>query len=191
VRSGEAAQRRRLRDPQNNRPAENVRDLLNELVQRYPLEPDGIHGVGHWARVLENGRRLAEKTGAMIEVVELFALFHDSQRQNDGHDLGHGSRGARLAEKMRGKWFDLSDMAFDHLIDACALHTNGFVDADITVQTCWDADRLDLGRVGIVPDRDRLCTAAARDPNILRWANERARSEFVPDWVPDIGIVVR
>ena len=165
-----------------------MQDLLTEILSHYPLEPNGLHGIGHWARVLENGRRLAEKTGAMIEVVELFALFHDSQRQNDGYDPGHGSRGARLAEIMRGKWFDLSDLAFDHLVDACALHTNGFVDADITVQTCWDADRLDLSRVGIAPDKNRLCTAAARDSNILWWANERARAEFVPEWVLDIGV---
>ena len=165
-----------------------MEDLLTEILGRYPLEPNGLHGIGHWARVIENGRRLAEKTGAMIEVVELFALFHDSQRQNDGYDPGHGSRGARLAEIMRGKWFDLSDLAFDHLVDACALHTNGFVDADITVQTCWDADRLDLSRVGIAPDKNKLCTAAARDPNILWWANERARAEFVPEWVLDIGV---
>ena len=165
-----------------------MEDLLNEILGRYPLEPNGLHGIGHWARVLENGRRLAEKTGAMIEVVELFAIFHDSQRQNDGSDPGHGSRGARLAEEMRGKWFDLTDMAFNHLVDACSLHTNGFVSADITVQTCWDADRLDLGRAGIVPDKTRLCTAAARAPNILRWANDRARSEFVPEWVPNIAV---
>jgi hypothetical protein len=83
------------------------------MVQTLGAGHDGIHGIRHWARVLENGRKLAEKTGAMIEVVELFALFHDSQRQNDGYDPGHGSRGARLAEKMRGNWFDLSDLAFD------------------------------------------------------------------------------
>jgi uncharacterized protein len=29
---------------------------------------------------------------------------------------------------------------------------------NITVQTCWDADRLDLGRVGIKPDPKRLFT---------------------------------
>ncbi len=165
-----------------------MEDLLNEILGRYPLEPNGLHGIGHWARVLENGRRLAEKTGAMIEVVELFAIFHDSQRQNDGSDPGHGSRGARLAEEMRGKWFDLTDMAFNHLVDACSLHTNGFVSADITVQTCWDADRLDLGRIGIVPDKNRLCTAAAREPNILQWAHDHARSEFVPVWVPSTTI---
>lgn len=46
--------------------------------------------------------------------------------------------------------------------------------ADITVQTCWDADRLDLGRVGIRPDPDRLCTSAAKESDLLEWAYARS-----------------
>ena len=46
---------------------------------------------------------------------------------------------------------------------ACRHHSDGRVDADVSVQACWDADRLDLVRVGIRPDPDRLCTPAARD----------------------------
>ena len=46
--------------------------------------------------------------------------------------------------------------------------------ADITVQTCWDADRLDLGRVGIIPRPDRLCTEEARDPVLLDIAYRRS-----------------
>jgi uncharacterized protein len=65
---------------------------------------------------------------------------------------------------------------------ACADHTKGLLDADITIQTCWDADRLDLGRVGIVPDPDRLCTDAAREPTFQDWAYQRSvRSEGTTD----------
>jgi len=42
------------------------------------------------------------------------------------------------------------------------------------VQTCWDADRLDLGRVGKKPDPLRLCTAAARKPEIISAAYARS-----------------
>ncbi|MBT5083254.1 MAG: hypothetical protein HOM62_22025 [Rhodospirillaceae bacterium] len=48
------------------------------------------------------------------------------------------------------------------------------IDADITVQTCWDADRLDLGRAGIVPDPRYLCTDAAKEPRMIEWAHNRA-----------------
>jgi uncharacterized protein len=42
------------------------------------------------------------------------------------------------------------------------------------VLTCWDADRLDLGRVGIRPLAERLCTDAARQPAMLQWAYRRS-----------------
>jgi uncharacterized protein len=44
----------------------------------------------------------------------------------------------------------------------------------VTVSTCWDADRLDLGRVGIEPHPDYLCTAEARHPETIAAAHGRA-----------------
>ena len=38
---------------------------------------NGDHGVSHWARVLENGLRLAEETGANVEVVSRAGMRHD------------------------------------------------------------------------------------------------------------------
>jgi uncharacterized protein len=49
-----------------------------------------------------------------------------------------------------------------------------------TIQACWDADRLDLGRVGTTPDPARLWTAAARDPEMFRWAGQRSGGDSVP-----------
>ena len=69
-------------------------ELLRAISSGYALHPDGFHGVCHWARVLENGRRIAETTGADVELVELFALIHDCRRINEGTDPGHGRRGA-------------------------------------------------------------------------------------------------
>jgi len=34
---------------------------------------------------------------------------------------------------------------------------------DVTIGTCWDADRLDLGRVSIKPEAKHMSTAYARD----------------------------
>ena len=45
---------------------------------------------------------------------------------------------------------------------ACEGHSDGLLDADICVQSCWDSDRLDLGRVGIEPNPHYLCTEAAK-----------------------------
>ena len=57
---------------------------------------------------------------------------------------------------------------------ACREHSDGRLHGDLTVRTCWDADRLDLGRVGIRPDPDRLSTPHARDEGLIRVAYERS-----------------
>ena len=129
---------------------------------------------------MENSWKLAEITGADRDVVTLFALFHDSRRLNDGSDWGHGLRGANLAKRLRGSHFELDDARFDLLYRACERHTEGTTDLDISVCTCWDSDRLDLGRVGIEPNPKYLCTDAARSHAIIRWADKRATADFEP-----------
>ena len=37
-------------------------------------------------------------------------------------------------------------------------HTDAEHSDDVTIGTCWDADRLDLGRVGIIPDEAFMST---------------------------------
>ena len=155
-------------------------DLLHVIRAQYTLPWLGLHGLPHWARVREIGLRLATETGANPAIVELFAVLHDARRRNEEVDPGHGQRGADLAATLRGTLIQLPDRDFALLSTACADHTKGLIDADITIQTCWDADRLDLGRVGTTPDPARLCTAAARDPEMLRWADRRSCDGFVP-----------
>lgn len=150
-------------------------DLMDLIEQGFALRLEGIHGTAHWARVRANGLRLAEQTGANPKVVELFAYLHDSKRLNDGHDPQHGARAARFAASIRISLLDLSDSDFELLRFACEFHTDGLTEADVTVQTCWDADRLDLGRIGVRPDPRRLCTSAAREPDTIEWALARSR----------------
>ncbi len=162
-------------------------ELVHKILVQYPLPIMGVHGVSHWARVLENGLRIAAESGANIQVVQLFAIFHDSRRKNEGIDPGHGRRGGDLAAKMRGDWFDLPEDEFELLYVACRDHTKGRTKGDITVQTCWDADRLDLGRVGFIPSPKYLCTEAAKSSETLDWAYKRSLVRFVPplikaDW---------
>jgi uncharacterized protein len=133
--------------------------------------------------VLENGVRLAERTGADVEVVRLFAVLHDCRRVSEATDPDHGPRAAEYARSLRGQLFDLPDHAFRLLHRACAGHTHERTHPDVTIQTCWDADRLDLGRVGITPHPSRLCTEVARRPETIRWADGRARSRTVPGFV--------
>jgi uncharacterized protein len=149
-------------------------DLVARLRPLYRLDWDGMHGWQHWVRVRENGLRLAVATGADPVVVNFFALFHDIARWNDTWDPEHGRRGAEVAAGLAGEIAGLDPGRLDLLRYACAHHTDGGIDPEPTIGTCWDADRLDLERAGIVPRPDRLCTDAARDPAVITWA--RARS---------------
>ncbi len=161
----------------------DIREILHPALDDYALPWDGHHGIAHWARVLEDGLRLTGETGANVEVVSLFAVLHDSRRVNEGSDPDHGPRSAELASMLRGRLFDLPDHEFGLLLRACSGHTHERTHPDITIQTCWDADRLDLGRVGITPHPSRLCTEVARRPKTIRWANGRATFRVVPEFV--------
>ncbi|HZN57479.1 MAG TPA: hypothetical protein VFD71_05330 [Planctomycetota bacterium] len=155
--------------------------ILREILAGYSLPVRGAHGVVHWARVLENGARIAAETGADAEIVALFALFHDARRVNEAVDEGHGERGGDLARSLRGSLVRLDDARFELLYEACRLHTDGLTTGDPTLLACWDADRLDLGRVGIRPKPELLCTDAAR--GLLTWADARAIEGHVPEAV--------
>jgi len=161
-------------------------ELIQAIREQYRLPWNGFHGVVHWARVRENGLRLAQHTGINPDVVELFAMFHDACRWNEDHDPSHGSRGADLALKFHGQFFELPDGDFTALRVACRFHTDGLVEGDIVVQTCWDADRLDLGRVGIKPSPRYLCTEVAKGREFLEWAYERSCAGFRPEFVAQL-----
>ena len=154
--------------------------LIKAILNDYELPWDGIHGLSHWARVMENGLRLAEENGADKEVITLFAIFHDSKRKNESKDDGHGKRGGDFAKSLRGNLLNITDVKFNLLYFACAGHTAGKTEGDITVRTCWDSDRLDLNRVKIKTDPGRLCTIEAKKPEILEWAGKRAGDLYIP-----------
>ena len=160
-------------------PEETLLAVGLEILRRYRLDPAGVHGVGHWGRVLETALELAALSGANPRVAQLFALFHDSCRANDVVDKGHGARGAGLAAGLRARLFALEDPELELLKDACARHTDGLREADISVLVCWDADRLDLPRCGIYPRPEQLCTAQGRDPARMAACEGRSLRGYV------------
>ena len=140
--------------------------VLEALEQESAFLNSPIHGIQHWQTVERNGHYLANFNMADKAVLSYFAYFHDCMRENEGRDKGHGPRGAVLAMKYRDI-IPLNDIQFKQLTDACKGHTYGTRPECITINTCWDADRLDLGRVGIDPDADYLHNEEAK-----RIANE-------------------
>lgn len=120
----------------------------------------GVHGIAHWWRVRHNGLLLADAMGADPLVVRLFAIFHDSHRDDDFADPEHGPRAAHWLGSIRSGAAPaacaetvrvirgISESQFRALEAACRLHTSARSDDDPTVATCFAADRLDLARVG-------------------------------------------
>ena len=129
------------------------------LTSRFRLGDDSLHGPSHWRRVEQFGLRLAAATeGADLVVVQLFAVFHDSQRRNEYADPEHGPDAARAVRQRQGDWFTLNEWQLETLCFACHDHADGEVTPDPTIGCCWDSDRLDLPRVGIPPHRDLMST---------------------------------
>jgi uncharacterized protein len=143
----------------------NLARLIPAVVERATGADSNLHGLQHWRTVARIGRELCARTPAAdAEVVEAFAFLHDAMRVNDSEDPGHGARGAQLATELRASGIlDATDEQFAKLVRACRDHTNGGTTSDPTIGICWDADRLDLGRVGVKPVASLLSTEAARE----------------------------
>lgn len=146
--------------------------LAKAVLRRFRLDAAGIHGPAHWLRVRANGLALAARTpGADIHVVELFALLHDSEREDEDRDPGHGERAAALVRRLAARGdLRLPPAGIELLAAACAGHEHPQVSTDPTIGCCWDADRLDLSRLGKRPIPRLLSTAAALQPELQQAA---------------------
>jgi uncharacterized protein len=136
-----------------------IRDYVAGIFE---CGPDSIHGPAHWRRVEVFGIEIAAGSGADLTVVRLFAALHDSCRAHDGADPDHGPRAAEMLDRIVPSVFALDRGRLEMLQYAIRHHTSGMTSTDPTIGTCWDADRLDIGRVGITPEARFMSTAAAR-----------------------------
>lgn len=148
-----------------------------------------LHGEQHWQAVAHAGLGLAAATpGCDAPVVFLFALFHDSMRENDGFDPLHGHRAAAFVRRLHPGLHGLG-ARLEVLARACELHADGLTSDDPTIGACWDADRLNLWRVGVTPSVDLLSTAAARDAELLAESRGYPYREY--DWLDLWGALPR
>jgi uncharacterized protein len=153
--------------------------LLPTAEARSTNRTTSIHGPDHWRRVAENGGSLAASTPAADTlVVQAFAALHDSQRLTDGRDSEHGARAATLARDLHtADALPLDDAQLELLCAALIDHDRGQTSDEPTVGSCWDADRLDLTRLGITVRADRMSTAAGqRQADQLSMRRSKPRS---------------
>ena len=133
-------------------------NLRSFSINRWLEEMGTTHGVEHWDRVAKFGQMLYQE-GADMDVVMAFAYLHDSERQNNAIDDEHGLRASAFIDTIRyTELRALSNEQIAKLKRACELHTIEHRTGDITIDTCFDADRMDLLRVGIIPDPKRMAT---------------------------------
>ena len=144
----------------------SIQEDMIKRVREYVLtdyRERGYHGIDHWDRVYANGQRLiTRKVNALV--VGLFAYLHDYCREDDGDDLQHGPRAADFIDTVRDTLLkDVSDNEIHLLKEACRLHTVVDRTGNPTIDACFDADRLDLGRVGIIPEPARMATKKGKE----------------------------
>ena len=139
----------------------DIEQVKQWAVSRWTLGT--LHGVSHWERVERNGLLLATPE-CDVTVIRLFAYLHDSCRESDSYDEKHGPRAAKMMEGLRDNLLkDLSEEQFALLQMACRLHTIVHRTGIPTVDACFDADRLDLGRVGIKPKPHKMATERGKE----------------------------
>lgn len=142
--------------------------VLQYVVNNFNADIKGIHGIQHWRRVELYGKIIANSTKADMAVVRLFAIIHDAARLTEGPDEDHGQRAADLALKLRGDLYQLDDERFKLLYQACKNHSRWLRSGNPTIGACWDADRIDLQRLGIPLDPGMMSTEYGK-----RMANSR------------------
>ena len=147
-------------------PVEAKVDDIRAYLKSRPNRSSQLHGQRHWYAVAAAGLELCKRLPKADPIVVFhFALAHDAERLNDGVDPDHGARASKVFSAMAPGMRNLA--LFKR---ACREHTSGTTSRNATVGACWDADRLNLWRIGIRPDPRFLSTAAARDPEMIEMA---------------------
>lgn len=159
-------------------------ELAAEIVAQFKLDINEIHGLSHWKKVKDVGLYLVDCNWTIPsnyrfcgkELVGYFAFLHDSKREGEGKDPDHGLRAAKYARELQKKGLlHIEGSQLDDLCYACEHHSDPGAKSDnIYIQTCWDADRLDLGRVDIIPEEKYLHTDVAKT-FLERMKTRRAR----------------
>ena len=143
--------------------AVNRTKMVAHCCRVFKLNIDGYHGIRHWERVERVGLELAHKYDVNPAIITTFAMFHDCRRIDENKDQEHGQRSALewvRYEQDHGHFLSVHEARL--VYQAIQGHSDGLITAPIEVQVCWDADRLDLSRVGITVDPKMLCTDHSR-----------------------------
>lgn len=127
--------------------------LLREALAASTHHNSPIHGQLHWRAVAQAGISIAAD-GGCAKVALAFAMIHDCQRINDEWDPDHGERAAVWASKSRTLLHLVGKERRALVSEACLNHEKGYTTQNPVIGSCWDADRINLWRVGLMPLED-------------------------------------
>jgi hypothetical protein len=74
--------------------------LVDRVLAEAWRRDSWLHGEAHWLAVATTGLDPAAETGADPQIVFAFGLLHDTRRENDSRDPGHGPRAAVFAREL-------------------------------------------------------------------------------------------
>ena len=151
-----------------------------------PPPASAVHGEAHWKAVA----LLAILLGADARFAVVFACLHDLMRESDADDPDHGRRAAGLFGRLVRDGLDGFPPATRrtrHMTQALRDHSEGRRSTVLDVGACWDGDRLDLIRLGIVPDLSTLSTPLAKDTTGSEGRTLRALVYLIAQWREDGG----
>ena len=127
--------------------------LKEYLISKFLLGSDSLHGPLYWESVLRYGLLMASKNKNIDqEVLNLFSYIDDSKRVDEYIDIHHVERAANSLDYLeRLGLINLRENQKELLYLAINHHNAGKTSIDVTIGACWDSDRLELDRVGILP----------------------------------------
>lgn len=168
------------------------KNTLKDILEEYELDlKESFDGIDHISRVIENGIILSEINGSNLNVIIVYAFFHNIKKKNNEQDIGHAERSANFLRHYESE-LNLTEEEFDTVYDACKDHSDILFNENKDIADCWDADRLDIMRKGLYPNKEKLNSIAAKNPGIITWAMKRSMNNYQPEWIikllKDIGV---
>ena len=136
-------------------------EMISKLVQQveatclpYLDLIEGVHGLEHLRRVALSAGVLAKQVGADVESCVVGGFLHDCARTGDESGTAHALHSAIQARVILDKHYPHLD-AYTILF-AIQFHADGKTTGDPITACIWDADRLDLQRLGRTIDKNLL-----------------------------------
>lgn len=140
--------------------AQEIR-VLNIATNVSLMADSNYHGRTHWERVAKTSIMLCEMESTTSRMPVYFAFLHDCMRLDEHLDIEHGPRAAKLAVALRPV-IEMDDTEYELMIHAIREHTDGQTSSHPLVGICWDADRIDLPRVNIMPHPKYMSTRSGK-----------------------------